>query len=286
MTIVEWISLLDRWFFEYRLAAEQVATIRILAVGVIVLYIAFQAPDIIRFSSPRGMLDSKTWLKCCEQFPQLSVYAIFPQSQLLPWVVLIGLFVSGMAALIGMFSWLSLLVFLVCVTSTQSRVFPILFSGGDSVVRMLLICLILSDSSAAWSIDAWHFGTANERVSGWPMRVLQIYLCSIYWNAAYYKLTRSCWTDGHASRDSAMSGLWGRRASTTIQSDWLSKSASRCVLLYESMAPLTFWVTELTLLTMAIGMMLHGGVWSGLRIGNFGPIMIVGLLAFSEQLFP
>ncbi len=36
---------------------------------------------------------------------------------------------------------------------------------------------------------------------------------------------------------------------------------------------------------LAVGLLLHGGVWGGLRLGYFGPIMMVSLLAFSEQLF-
>ena len=286
VSLVELLQQIDRWFFDYQVSSVLIGVMRALAIAVVLAQFSVQFGDIIRYSKPFGVFNTDAWLNACKSFPQMSLYSLFPQSHILPWIVTLGAFISGFLALIGLLTWLTLPTFLVSVVSIQGRTFTIMFSGGDSVVRMLLLCLALTDSSAALSVDTLLSSKPElSTVPGWPLRILQIYVCSIYWNSACYKIYRQCWISGHAVRDAAMSGLWGRRIGLSLFSNqFFSKWFSRSVLIFESTAPITFWITETTVPTLVAALLLHGSLWLFLRIGYFGPIMMVSVLAFGNPL--
>jgi hypothetical protein len=286
-SIWEWIGTIDRWFFDYQVSSVHLALMRIGCVATIAGYLFHQRNDLLRFMAPDGPFSETAWNQQTARFPQIALNQWFPNNRKLPQVVFTTMMISGFCSLTGLITQFSLIVFLLCVISIQSRAFLLLFSGGDSVARMVLLCLILSDSGATWSVDAWLRSQSSDLVSGWPMRLLQIYVCTIYWNATRYKIHMPCWTRGHAARDAAMSGLWSRRIEQVwFKSDLLSIWASRSVLFFEATAPFTFWIRELTLPTFFLGVILHAGVWIFLRIGYFGPIMIVALFSFAGSLFP
>jgi len=82
-----------------------------------------------------------------------------------------------------------------------------------------------------------------------------------------------------------MSGLWGRRIGLSLFGyPFISKWLSRSVLIFESLAPITFWIAETTVPTLFAALLLHGSLWRFLRIGYFGPIMMVSVLAFGNPL--
>jgi hypothetical protein len=281
-SFVEMVQRWDGFFFNYSVSIDYVALLRVLTAFVVLVSFWKQRKDILFFGQWEGAFGFKAWKTAEKTFPQFSLFHWLPPRFCSIRWMMAGTAVTGGAVMLGVATNVSLWLFFVFVASIQSRVYPILFTGGDSVVRFLLVCLALCESRNAFTVDHVLFGVeAPPFVAGWPIRLIQIYVCSIYMNSAIYKGCQACWINGHAVRDSIRSGLWGRGFTYRIlDNSTLSVWTSRVVVVYEFLAPLTLWFPETSFVTVVIGLLFHAGLGFHLQVGYFASVMMVALLSF------
>ena len=268
------------FFLGYEYNSAWVALLRALVCVYVMVAFSIIFMDAFDFSKPYGIFGGSEYLLFCKQFPQMSVFNIFPFSRGGHVSVFVAFYVSGFFAAIGLFTGVSLFVFLVCVISLQGRLVPIMYSAADSVLRTMLLCLVLTDCGSAWSLDVvlgWSKGDAV--VDGWAIRLFQVFICLVYMGSSIPKLNDRYWLNGEVVRNAVFSGIWGKR----IACKFIAKNTrilSACSLCYEYSAPFFLLVHETTLPAVIAGIFLHGGVTVFLRVGYFGPLMCIALLFF------
>jgi uncharacterized membrane protein YphA (DoxX/SURF4 family) len=80
---------------------------------------------------------------------------------------------------------------------------PSIDNAGDSIRGILLLYLMLSPCGAVWSLDAWRRrrrGHVQEPifVHPWPLRLLFVQMCFIYFMNGAYKLLGNDWARGNS----------------------------------------------------------------------------------------
>jgi hypothetical protein len=179
-------------------------------------------------------------------------------------------------------------MFFILVYSLQNRVMVIQSNGGEYVARILLLCLALTNCGSTYSIDQL-IGLSNNHtiVNGWAIRLLQINVAVIYFFSAIYKLRDKYWAvNATIIRNVMWSPSWGRRWCLKFFAiPFVYKSLAYSTSVFEYFAPLIFFIPETRILAMLAGIALHLGITIFMRIGYFGPIMVIADLGFADQLF-
>jgi hypothetical protein len=172
--------------------------------------------------------------------------------------------------------------------SIQSRAFPCFFSGGDVISRILLLALLFSDCGAKYSLDyIIGISSGHDLINGFFIRVIQLTICFGYVVNVIKKLnnTNSSWLKGEAAKNAFLSGLWGRRLLTKFFSNkYIYKSMTYSVILYELVAPLLL-INQIRPIVLIFGLSFHIGTIYFMRLGFFGPMMIISLLFFANEYF-
>ncbi len=194
----------------------------------------------------------------------------------------VGLFTRVTSAL----GWLMMLM--VCHRMTGT-----LF-GLDQVVMMLSMYLMLSDCGSVYSLDRKFFAGAGQ--SRWWLakpgptgrnriatRLLQLHLCVVYLFGGISKLRGEMWWDGSA--------LWFAAASYEYQSidlTWIGHFPLVIALLthvtifWETFYCALIWPRLTRPWTLAMAILVHGGIAMFLGMITFGTMMIVANLSFVE----
>jgi hypothetical protein len=215
------------------------------------------------------------------------LFNLFPKSKLFHKLIFVLFFIFGIFSIIGFITNISLLIFTIAFISIQSRIFTIIITGGDCIIRMMLFALIFIDCGSRYSIDGFLGWSSNlEYIDGWTIRLLQINICIIYLFSAIAKLNDKTWLGGNTVKYAIYSGTWGRRLFLNLRlKEWIWKSLTWSVLLFEYFAPILFGISELRIFAIIFGICFHLGTTIFMTIGSFGPIMILALLSFCNQYF-
>ena len=189
----------DRWGWLTRpVAAERMAALRIATATALLLDIgAGLLPYFITFFSPEalGGRDQYPW-RFREGHLYWSTLRVLPESGGPHFLMGIWI-VAALALLIGYRPFISGLVCWACAVSFWN-INPWITNGGDQLRNSLLFVLALSRSGAVWGVQSvrrrGHEGAVV--VPGWPVKVLIVQLCCIYFFSGIHKLLYPQWRDG------------------------------------------------------------------------------------------
>ena len=205
------------------------------------------------------------------------------------WIVV----VSGVAALIGLLTNVSLVLFAWGSIFLQSYEYSFgEFHHPEAPMMIALVVLALSPAGAALSLDAWRKRRSGH-VEGilrigdtspfarWPLLVIQWVLALVYLSAAYHKMRVAGldWLNGYtlqnyilqdATRWDAAIGLW------IGQYYWLILVMSWISFLWESTFFLILLFPALVWIYVPLGIGFHTGTWVTMRAGFY---QMVGLYA-------
>ena len=286
------MSIIDIYdlIFNFQIKSSFAAFLRVLTCGFVLSFVAWHIKDIVFCCHPKKIFSYTNYIKFCENlYPQISLFNIKTLGQSVIFLnIIFGLFfISGLCSIFGLLTNLSILIFLITFISIQSRAFPVFFSGGDVVSRILLLSLFLTDCGSRYSIDnLLHWSTNLDLIDGWAIRIVQGTILGGYFVSGINKINKNCWADGLALLYSIFSGLWGRRLNLEIlKYDIIHKSLSFGSLFIEIVNPILFLFKETQNIALLIAASLHLGIIIFMRLGFFGPIMLVGLSFFCNRFF-
>jgi hypothetical protein len=162
-------------------------------------------------------------------------------------------------------------------------------SAAHQVLRSMLFCLIWADCGRTYSVDAWlargkrRTVDVEHRAPIWPLRLLQIQVAAIYLITGLWKLNNVLWRDGTALH-------------YVLQNPQFRRFA---VFASPALDPWTIWATYVALAwelsfaflvfhrrtrraILAIGVVMHLGLWAGLELGPFSWLMLASYIAFLD----
>ncbi|MBX2797700.1 MAG: HTTM domain-containing protein [Myxococcales bacterium] len=167
---------------------------------------------------------------------------------------------------------------------------PWVHNGGDRLLRIWTLTMLLTPSGARWSLDAWIAGRlggqTRQTVPILAMRLVQLQLMIMYTATGISKLGGAMWWDGTAI-------YYAIADATFSRAPWLLDPVLRSPLGHPLSALLS-WATviwELAFvpgvlwrrtraITLWVGVALHAGIFVTLAVGMFGPASVWGYQAF------
>lgn len=261
------IEIINNFFFNYYISSYFIGIYRIATVSVILGYITFILKDVINFSKKGGIggYHHKYY---------------YPLS-----IILFYLF--GFLSLVGFLTQFSILLFLVFFIILQRNLFYILTSGANIVCNILLLFLFLTNSGANLSIDNIIFNNYQEYVSGWAIRLIQITISFGYFFSGLNKIQSPDWKNGIAISNAVLYSNYGKNNLLTLFYPKTIQSKLICysIVLFHLFAPILFWCHSTQLFAISFAILSHIMMIITLRIGHFGPIMILGVLSFAASYF-
>lgn len=203
------------------------------------------------------------------------------------WIALVVLIVASVAIIVGWrpTEWF-ILTFLVLVAVQRRN--PMILNSGDLVLRNFAVLLALTPTGAALSVDRWRrYGRAALRsapmVAPWGLRLLQFQMMVIYF-FAFWSKSGALWRDGTAVSTVLRIGDLARFDSP----DWLVSNVVIITLFtwgalaIELALAMLLWFKPLRPLLIVLGISLHVFIDVFIIVGFFGPLMITGLMAFTD----
>jgi len=285
--MISFLEILN-FLFNYEIYSSFACVLRIISTGYLLFCLFWIRKDAWNFSSPNGPFGNNDYKNFAKQFNfQLSLFSIFNDRFPAQKFIFISFYISGLFSLIGFFTNISLFVFLIMLMSIQNRILPIIYSAADSISRILIICLAITDCGSQYSLDNILGLSSNQNIiNGTGIRVLQISICMIYFWSSVYKLRDTYWLDGETIKNAIATPIWGTRWCLKFwQKNIVSKSITWSVLIFEYFAPALFFIKETRNFAIIYAILMHVCITIFMRIGYFGPIMIISVLSFCNDFF-
>jgi hypothetical protein len=108
----------------------------------------------------------------------------------------------------------------------------------------------------------------------------------IYFWSSIYKLRDNYWLNGSAVKNAIASPIWGKRWFLKFWSaNLVSKTITCSVLIFEYFAPALFFIKETRNFAIIYAIFMHLFITIFMRIGYFGPIMIISIMSFCNDFF-
>jgi hypothetical protein len=192
--------------------------------------------------------------------------------------------VASFGLIVGYRSRLCSFVVLVGVLSFERRN-PYVFNGGDGLVRVLALYLLLSPSGAALSLDRLRRGgdlRSYPQRAPWGLRLMQLQISLIYLSALWEKFQGDTWPGGtalsYALRLDDLSrfplpGFMSDVPAVVAMLTWLT-------LVIEFSAGVLIWVPKLRPWVILAGVSLHVLIAWSIRVGFFSAGMLILYLSF------
>lgn len=292
MNFFDMIKSIDSFFFDYLVSTTFLSYLRIAVCSFVLLDFIILRKDILSHILPNSLFPYQHFLRINSQ-PLYNGYTLFSiknlyKSEAFTYFMFYSFYFFALASILGVFSSFSLLALFVIYTSIQSRAAPVWSTAGDQVITLLILCLAFTKCGEKISVDSLMNNLqAQDYSNGWPIRFFQIYLSWIYFNAGVAKTKDVLWAKGQALRYSLFNICWGKRYPYVVKifNNKLTKYANYSIMLIQFFAPLFLWLSDTRFIYVLILMSFHAGIFLFLRLGYFGPLMIVALLTFFDCLF-
>jgi hypothetical protein len=208
-------------------------------------------------------------------------------------------FCFAIAASLGMaLGWRSRLMTwltFVCIVSIQSRNWLNTY-GGDAALRLVIFYLGFAATGNAWSFDSLRRDRAGGRRATppepapiWPLRMIQVQICLLYFTTGLAKAHGIEWIRGTAMDLALMNPSFVRYdLSFLVNQPILHGMLRLCtwtVLYWEIAFPLLVCFRPTRWVALWIGLLTHGGIILFLQIHWFGYIMLASYLSFFDDAF-
>lgn len=159
------------------------------------------------------------------------------------------------------------------------------------IASHLLLLLTLSDSGAMWSVDAalrrrmQPGNTEHPRVPVWPVRLMQLLFCFIYFGAAITKIQTESFFSGEQMRYWMLSNWNYENPIGELMAMWtpLLLMSAYITVVWEILFGFLVWRPVGRYFALGIGATFHFMTWVTLGLIIFPSICVSGYLAFVTE---
>ena len=272
----------DRWntFWFRPEPTSTIAVVRIVFGFVATLWTLSQAPNLLAFYGPAGVLPTAPPLA----YGSWSLLALSDSAP-----VLIALWAAtllgAVGVMIGFRTRLATILLLVGVMSFERRD-PEILNAGDLLLRSLAFYLLFAPAGEALSVDRWR--RARDRFwefplrAPWALRLMQIQLSVVYFSTLWWKLQGELWRDGSAVsyalrvHDIHRFPTPGFVTGSVVLTELLTFGT----LLLELALAVLIWNRALRPWVLGCGVLLHLSIGFSIMVGFFTMLMLTTYLAF------
>jgi predicted DCC family thiol-disulfide oxidoreductase YuxK len=162
-----------------------------------------------------------------------------------------------------------------------------LLHSGDFFLRIVSFWMMFADSGRAFSVDrliriARGKETQEPRfVRPWPMRMIQLQVCMLYFDAFLWKIRGETWMNGLAIYYSSRLVEFYRFPTPYVfEHLWTIKLMTWGTLVIEFALGFLLWIKDLRYWILLGGVILHLGIDWTMNIPMFAPIMMTAYITW------
>jgi len=200
-----------------------------------------------------------------------------------------ALLVASLCFAVGFWTRLSGLVTLALFAYFVRLRIPFAYWGWAIFMMPLLLYVIAAPTGRFLSVDAWlarrRSGEGPRplsewRAPGWPLRLMQIHLCTMYFVAGWSRIDEAGWLQGQVVFNAVNHTLFSR-----LTIDWqpwkpLLSIGNWVAFVLEPVAPLLLWLPRIGVWWAYLLIAMHVGLELVTNIGMWSYLMVVLLTSF------
>ena len=274
-------------FFFGTLGPESLCLLRALVGAFVFVELLLMTPHVLRYVPegspiPFALVDREivnggitlfAWVRSVEGVMILHVIAV-----LMALAMAVG-FMTRLSAFLTWFLYLSI---------ANGALY--LWDGGDMVITNVLFWLMLASlaghAQRCYAVDEWGKGDRSRRgpvpIPAWPVRMLQIQFCLIYFFSGWYKTQKEVWRTGEA-----IHYVVHQLGLASLDLRWISHAPAAVVVLgyavmfLELTFPFLVWLKPWKTFMLWSSFALHAVIRVVLHVYSFS-VMIPYLIVFVE----
>lgn len=265
------------------IAAERVAALRIGTALALLFDLGFSLlPHFSMFFSPSalGGRDQFPW-RFRDGHYYWSLLRILPEDWG-PHLLMAVWIVAAVALLIGYRPLVAGLVSWACAVSFWN-IIPGIGNGGDQLRNTLLFIVALARSGAVWGVQSIRrSGQADPVfVPGWPVKVLIVQLCCVYFFSGIHKLLSPQWQSGLVMYYVNHDLTWSLEPNVTrLVPVWMHRFSSWVTIVWEIGFPILIALRRTRAATLWLGVVFHVLTLLTLEVGAFATYSLVFYVVF------
>ena len=190
--------------------------------------------------------------------------------------------VAAVALLIGYRPLVAGLVCWACAISFWN-IIPGIGNGGDQLRNSLLFVLAFSRSGAVWGVQSERRRGYAGRVfvPGWPVNLLIVQLCCLYFFSGVYKLLSPQWRSGFVMYFVNHDLAWSLAPNvTSLLPVWVHRASSWVTVIWELAFPLLIGIRSTRAPALWLGVIFHLVTLFTLEVGAFAVYSLVFYVIF------
>jgi len=251
-------------FFE-RVPSHSLGLFRILVALLILITFLYDAPHIAEYYSDEGIVPQEAVEQHFRQF-RFSLLD-YIQSPLGVYAAYFLLLASAFFLMFGFHTRLAAILTFVLLLSFHERNWLILHSG-DSLLRVMVFYLMVTDSGASLSVDAARKG--ERLIPRWQRWLIQFQVSVFYFFAGLAKTAGPLWLNGTAVHYALSNDVFTRFSFTWLgNAPLLLNFLTWGALFIELSVPFLLWFRATRLPALVLAVALQLGILVTMNIGTF-----------------
>ena len=185
---------------------------------------------------------------------------------------------------IGFFTRFQTIILFLGFSSLVSRM-GFIAEGADAILTYLLFFFIFMPTGFSVSLDAYLKKKKEQEYPIWPLRFLQIFVCSIFFGAGIGKIYGSEWLDGTALYYIYRVDMYTRLPLPALFTDNLTITAlsGYLVVILEVLVPILIWIKKMRLYALWCAIIIHLAIDYILPLYMFEFVMIAVWISFFDS---
>ena len=261
-------------FWHRPLRAESLALVRI-ALGLALLSdLLFQyLPNLAYFYGPEGVAPAGINDEYLAKRWRWTILFFHTDDMKVVGILFAVWLIAVVCMLIGWKTrWMTILAWFMTMCFLNRN--PNLKNGGDDTMQVTIFLMMFLPAGQVFSLDAWlrrsRGETVSHWISPWPLRLLQLQLCVIYFTTGLAKLRGDTWLDGTSLFNALNDATMTRWSYAQLPIPFhLTQVMTWTTLAWESCFVLLVMWSRTRKWALYFGICLHLGIWISLEVGWF-----------------
>jgi len=285
--------ILTAWneFWYSETSPLSVAVYRILLGLLMMAFVLLLIPDFFVYFGSQGICSNQAvadWVNGRSVF--LNVLSFAPDNDKFLAAFHCFFFLAALSLTLGYKTRFAAAACFVCLTTLYHRD-PFIFNSGDTYLRVSTFWLIFSASGEALSLDG-RAKRANPQanfdnyrlVSIWPLRLLQLQLCTVYCHTFFCKIVGGPWIEGTAVfTSSRLEDLQRLPIPFIFENRLIIAFLSWSTLFLECSLWTLIWIKEFRYWVIAMAVIFHLTIDWTMNIPLFEYLMIISYVLFIDN---
>lgn len=271
------LQFFNNFFFEEK-TTENISFFRIFWMSILFIHYLFDISNIADFYGPHALVSLST---VKEQFPffHANLFHLSNGSYEFAFGIALIYGISIITSLFGLYTRISIVTVLICMTSFHQRNIWLL-SSSEVLMRTITLLLIFTPCGNSYSLDS-VLSYKKRKWPVWGTRLIQLQVSVIYLWTAWHKLKGDTWVDGtavyYATR---LESFTNNTIPYLMDSQAFLKMATWGTIILEISLGSLIWFSEFRKSLIFLGMIFHLGIEYVMTIPFFEWYMIALLCVF------